>query len=331
VFDVTEKTWGPNYLRFGLNLSSDLQGESFFNILLGHKRTWLNSLGGQWINEITLGQTRRYATELYQPLEKSQTYFGSLYGEVMREPQYIFLGDLRIAQYDILTQRVGADLGVNFGELGELRVGPQYSHYRADRQVAISEFPSAIQLDEIGVSARLRYDRLDDPFFARNGLRVNAEFFQGIPGMGSETDVTRGEVEFLQALPIGASGRLHLAGRFGASDRRDNTGATDYQLGGFLNLSGLRTDQLDGDYVGFMRAVYYHQMGPLRYIGRAWYLGGSLEIGNVWNQRDQVSFSDTYKAASIFVGADTYVGPFYFAYGRTSRGESSFYVLLGKP
>jgi len=72
-------------------------------------------------------------------------------------------------------------------------------------------------------------------------------------------------------------------------------------------------------------------MGPLRYIGRAWYLGGSLEIGNVWNQRDQVSFSDTYKAASIFVGADTYVGPFYFAYGRTSRGESSFYVLLGKP
>ena len=112
---------------------------------------------------------------------------------------------------------------------------------------------------------------------------------------------------------------------------RDNTGATDYQLGGFLNLSGLRTDQLDGDYVGFMRAVYYHQMGPLRYIGRAWYLGGSLEIGNVWNQRDQVSFSDTYKAASIFVGADTYVGPFYFAYGRTSRGESSFYVLLGKP
>ncbi|MET0442748.1 MAG: patatin-like phospholipase family protein [Casimicrobiaceae bacterium] len=331
VFDVTEKTWGPNYLRFGLNLSSDLQGESFFNVLIGHKRTWINSLGAQWINEITFGQTRRYATEFYQPLEKSQTYFGSLYGEIMREPTYFYDGDLRIAQYDVLTERAGFDFGTNFGELGELRIGPQFSHYRADREVAVGEFPSSFELDEAGVSVRLRYDRLDDPFFARNGLRVNAEFFQGIPGIGSETDVTRGELEFLQAFPFGEDGRLHLGGRFGASDRRDTTGATDYQLGGFLNLSGLRVDQLNGDYMGFLRAVYYHRMGPLRYIGRAWYLGGSLEIGNTWQSRDAISFSDTYKAGSVFLGADTYLGPFYLAWGHTNRGESSWYIYLGRP
>lgn len=331
VFDVTEKSWGPNFLRFGVNLSSDLQGESFFNFLIGHKKTWINSLGGQWVNELEFGQIRRYATELYQPLEKSQTYFGSAYGEVKREPQYIYDGDLRVAEYDILTQQVGLDLGVNFGELGELRIGPQFTHYRADRRVALSEFPSSIKLDEAGVSARFRYDRLDDPFFARNGLGVNAEFFQGFPGMGSETDVTRGQLDFLQALPIGDGGRVHFAGRFGASDRRDATGATDYQLGGFLNLSGLRLDQLNGDYLGFLRGVYYHRMGPLRYIGRAWYLGGSLEVGNVWQSRDAISWGDTYKAASLFVAADTYIGPFYFAYGRTNRGESSWYIFVGRP
>ena len=331
VFDVTEKSWGPNFLRFGLNLSSDLQGESFFNFLIGHKKTWINSLGAQWINAISVGQTRRYATEFYQPLEKSQTYFGSVYGEVMREPSYFYDGDLRIAEYDILTQRAGVDFGTNFGELGELRIGPQFSHYRADRQVATGDFPSSFQLDEAGVSVRFRYDRLDDPFFAKTGLRVNAEFFQGIPGMGSETDVTRGEAEFLQAFPIGENGSLHFGGRFGASDRRDTTGATDYQLGGFLNLSGLRVDQLNGDYLGFLRAVYYHRMGPLRYIGRAWYLGGSIEVGNTWQTREAVSFGDTYKAGSVFVGADTFLGPFYFAWGHTNRGESSWYVYLGRP
>ena len=72
-------------------------------------------------------------------------------------------------------------------------------------------------------------------------------------------------------------------------------------------------------------------MGPLRYIGRAWYLGGSLEAGNVWNTRQDVSFGDTFKAASLFLAADTYIGPFYFAYGRTSRGESSWYVFVGRP
>jgi NTE family protein len=331
VFDVTEKSWGPNFLRFGVTLSSDLQGETFFNIMIGHKKTWLNSLGGQWVNEIGFGQTRRFATELYQPLEKSQTYFGSLYAEVKREPQYIFDGDLRIAEYDILTQRAGADLGVNFGEWGELRIGPQFSHYRADRQIALRDFPSSLKLNEAGASLRFRYDRLDDPFFARTGARVDAELFQGITAIGSESDVTRASVEFLQALPIGDNGRLHLAGRFGSTDHRDDANATNFDLGGFLNLSGLRTNQLSGDYLGFVRGVYYHRMGPLRYVGRSWFLGGSLEAGNIWPTRDAVSVHDLYKAASLFVGADTYIGPFYFAYGRTNRGESSWYIFVGRP
>ena len=57
----------------------------------------------------------------------------------------------------------------------------------------------------------------------------------------------------------------------------------------------------------------------------------SFEAGNVWNSRDAVSFGDTYKAGSLFLGADTYIGPFYFAWGRTNRSESSFYVFVGRP
>ena len=45
IVNVAEKTWGPNFLRFGLSLSSDLQGETFFNLMAGHKRVWVNSLG----------------------------------------------------------------------------------------------------------------------------------------------------------------------------------------------------------------------------------------------------------------------------------------------
>src|SRR5262249_32328659 len=41
--DAVEKSWGPNYLRFGLGLSSDLKGENFFNLLATYRQTWLNS------------------------------------------------------------------------------------------------------------------------------------------------------------------------------------------------------------------------------------------------------------------------------------------------
>ncbi len=330
VFDVTEKSWGPNFLRFGVNMSSDMQGETFFNVLIGHKKTWLNSLGAQWVNEVEFGQIRRYATEWYQPLEQTQTFFGSLYGQIRREPAFVYDGDVRVAEYDVLVEQGGFDFGIDLGSWGELRVGPQYTHYRADPQVALRIFSKAT-LNEAGISVRGRYDRLDDPFFARHGARVEAELFRGLPSIGSDTDVTRTSLEFLQALPIASSDSLHLGGRFGASNRRDNTQATDFNLGGFLNVSGLRTDQLNGDYLGFVRAVYYHKMGPLRYVGRAWYLGGSLEFGNVWPTRSDVNFGDAYKAASAFLAADTYIGPFYFAYGRTNRGESSWYLFVGRP
>ena len=66
-------------------------------------------------------------------------------------------------------------------------------------------------------------------------------------------------------------------------------------------------------------------------IGGAIYAGGSLEMGNVWQQRNDVSASGLLTAGSVFVAADTWVGPFYFAYGRTSGGQSSFYLYLGRP
>ena len=48
--------------------------------MLGHKRVWLNSLGLEWRNEVILGSTRRYATELYQPLTIGNNLFASAYG-----------------------------------------------------------------------------------------------------------------------------------------------------------------------------------------------------------------------------------------------------------
>ncbi len=56
VVDAVEKSWGPDYLRFGLALSSDFEGDAYFNVLASYRRTWLNSLGGEWRNDVQFGQ-----------------------------------------------------------------------------------------------------------------------------------------------------------------------------------------------------------------------------------------------------------------------------------
>ncbi len=60
------------------------------------------------------------------------------------------------------------------------------------------------------------------------------------------------------------------------------------------------------------------------------YVGVSFEKGNVWSSRGQISLGDTHHDESIFFGADTYVGPAYFAIGYDDSGSLAFYVFLGR-
>ena len=133
------------------------------------------------------------------------------------------------------------------------------------------------------------------------------------------------------ALSLTSDDFFNVAVRGGAIHRERHDFINDPSLGGFLNLSGLRTDQLSGNYLALGRVVYYHQLDKVPLIGGGIYAGGSLETGNVWQQRNDVSASGLLTAGSVFVAADTWLGPFYFAYGRASGGQSSFYLFLGRP
>jgi NTE family protein len=348
VINVTEKSWGPNFLRFGLSLSSDLQGETFFNLMAGHKRVWLNSYGAEWTNEVVLGSTRRYATELYQPLTLGNALFASAYGSVQRKPEFIFDGSTRAAEYDVLTETAGLDLGVPFGTTGELRGGLKWTHQRGDptiapRTSAIFLTPNfTIKTSEVGARVLFRWDTLDNPYFPRNGLRVNAEGFFGnrqttLPSCPDDVcsfdsaASSRAGLFANAAYPLTKDGFLNFAVQAGGITKaRAVDPISDFNLGGFLQLSGLRTDQLSGDYLGFARAVYYHQIGNLPLLGRGVYLGGSFEAGNTWATRSDVSVRGLYTAGSVFVAADTWIGPFYFAWGHASGGSSSFYIFLGR-
>ncbi|MCC7326616.1 MAG: patatin-like phospholipase family protein [Burkholderiales bacterium] len=340
VVDVTEKSWGPNFLRFGVSLSADLQGDTFFNAMVGHRRVWVNSLGAEWSNEVVLGTMLRYATEFYQPLTLRNRVFASAYGLVQRALEFFFDDDQRIAEYSVLTQSAGADLGTPFGTSGELRIGYKWLHQNAGPEIAdkTSEIYQTIKTTETGVRALFRWDTLDNPNFPRSGLRVNADALFGhrkteYAGMTFyDGQSSRAGIYANLAHDLWKNGFVNVAVRAGgitaASEKTDPI--SDFNLGGFLNLSGLRTDQLSNNYLGFARAVYYHQIGNLPLLGRGVYIGGSLEAGNVWFDSGDASLSDLRKAGSVFVAADTWAGPFYFAWGLASGGQSSFYIFLGR-
>ena len=89
-----------------------------------------------------------------------------------------FDGDRRLAEYSLLYEPAGVDFGYAASRYGEVRLGYSYAHYRADLEIGPREFTTG-KLSEQGVSLLARYDRLDNPFFPRTGLKGMVEAFAG--------------------------------------------------------------------------------------------------------------------------------------------------------
>jgi NTE family protein len=59
------------------------------------------------------------------------------------------------------------------------------------------------------------------------------------------------------------------------------------------------------------------------------YLGTSLEYGNAWETRSEVDIDNGIFAGSVFLGANTGIGPLYLGYGLAEGGTDSFYLYVG--
>ena len=94
-----EKSWGPDYLRLGLQLETNLSQGSSFLLRAAYQRTWLNRLGGELLIEGELGSSTGGSVEFYQPLSASHLWFVDAKALYRRERTDYFFLEQRLAQY----------------------------------------------------------------------------------------------------------------------------------------------------------------------------------------------------------------------------------------
>ena len=272
-FVVSEKSWGPNFLLFGVGFASDMQGDNAFGLRVRHKRTWLNSLGGEWINDVEVGTTNLVRTEFYQPLNLAQTWFASAYGSIAGIPQSVFSQGVKVADYDVLDERAGVDLGYALASWGDVRIGPRYVHERADPTVASPDFPVTKQ-DEWGSSSSARVDTQDNAFFPRRGLRLSRVGVHGDAAAGRRAIAS---VHARGARRPTSRSRSASATRSTSALRVAGTNVFEPTLARQLPPRRIPRDlrvahaELQGAYVGRARAVYLHRMGTLPVFGNTYY------------------------------------------------------------
>jgi NTE family protein len=106
-----------------------------------------------------------------------------------------------------------------------------------------------------------------------------------------------------------------------------------FRLGGFQRLSGYERGAISGPHAAVAKLLYYRRIGESAggLFDAPLYLGGTLEAGNVWADRSDMSFGSAALHGSLFVGVDSYIGPMFLAAGLGEGGLSNFYLVIGAP
>ena len=325
-----EKTWGPDYLRFGVGLATDFSGLSPFNILASYRKTWMNRLGGEWLTEVQIGNHPSLFTEFYQPINERGHIFVAPHLRFGQTIQGVYSDGHRIADYKVKESRVGFDLGAVLGTWGEARIGPVMRRIEAKVETGSLVLPGLSE-DASGYAVRLYADQLDHAWFSRSGHRALVSAYAGSKTLGAARDYQRLGANYTAVHSFGAhTFNFNVAG---GTDFNSNLPPYDgFSLGGPLNLSGYQINEFGGRRMAFARVQYYHRAFALPdLLGSGVYVGASAEAGRI--KGSFVPPSDTGKlySGSIFLGADTFLGPAYLGVGWGQDGRSAIYLLLGVP
>jgi NTE family protein len=326
--DVDEKTWGPNYIRFGLALNSDFHGDANYQLLLRYRRPWINALGAEWLTDVEVGRADRFFTEYYQPLLVSRYLFVAPSIELERRPLDLYQGAQRIARYEVISRQASLDLGTQITRFGEARVGLLYG--RADASLETGLVGADVSAKLAALHTQVFMDQLDSVSFPRSGYATQLEIINSREALGADETYNRWDLQGTLAHSIGDH-TLHIGFRFGGPYGASTASNVDaIQWGGFLKQSGFPTDALVGESISFGRFVYYKKLVQQTLLEGS-YAGFSLEAGEVRKPVVPGSPEGLLKSGSVFVALDSFFGPLYLAYGRTTDGFSSYYLFLGKP
>jgi NTE family protein len=327
------RSWGPNYLRFALDLQDDFQGSNSYTAGVRFVVTEVNPYMAEWNVDLKVGERPEFGAEFHQPLGYASPWFVAPRFKFDSRSVQVRDADRLVAEYRVRETTLGVDFGRELGSWGEARFGVQRLGGSTHLRVGVPSMdrPDTAYFHQGGLYARLSIDRLDSVNFPRRGESFVMQWDGQRLGLGADRDADTARFDWLVAR---SRERDTLVFRFsGGSTLSSTSGVQNYfPLGGFLNLSGVPAGALSGPHFGIARLVWLHRLGRggAGLFDVPTYAGVSAEAGNVWQQRADISLGSARKDGSAFIGLDTPFGPAYVGVGYDQLGSTSYYLSLGR-
>ncbi len=161
------KSWGPNYIRFGMTLFDDFQGNSNYSLSINHTRTQLNRLGAEWRNDFKLGINKGISSEFYQPLDYAGRYFIAPEYRYDETFSFEFFGDIS-GKYQIKIAQFRLGAGMQFGRFGQIMAGVAGANARIKPIIGPNNLPE-FKIRDGWLYTTFLWDQIDNTNFPKRG------------------------------------------------------------------------------------------------------------------------------------------------------------------
>jgi len=323
-------------IRFSIGIEDDFKGHSSYSMKFGYTMFGMNSYGGEWRSDFEIGRNKLFETEFFQPLDSMQRYYlkPSLKYEERLDyfPVKNYIPNLS-GNRELQIQRHGAGMACGMHVTTNYEFEAGFGVYRDN--VKIDSFDVDDNYEARPVYVSLRTDNLDNLYFPNTGVKSKILWTKEMESLGGDYDYEQVYIEAEKPISVGIhnfTAYLKYGNTYQIHKNKMALTQT-FTLGGLFNLSGYAPYVMNNNNMFLGVLKYRYQLKDGGFFGNLnapVYIGMSAEIGDAWDRGYTVTYDKAKKTASVYFAADTFLGPFYLAYGATADGEQSAYLYLGE-
>jgi NTE family protein len=250
-----------------------------------------------------------------------------------RERNFYLYQDKQIVQEREVTRK-GAEVAFGYQWF---RFGDTYLRYRfaSDTTTGIFGMSQPEETVRIGTWAFLStVDTRDSSTFPHKGTLMKFSYERADSAYGGDIEYAKTSLSGQACIPLGErhTAILEAAGGIGSGSipyqEQYGIGGADHLIS--VPLLGYERREFVGNDLLALSAAYRFRITDYQLtLIKAVYLNLAYQAGNVWDQRDAMSFGDLRSGGGIGLYADTLIGPFRLDYARGEQKRYAVYFSAG--
>jgi NTE family protein len=288
-------------------------------------KVYLNMRYGNY-SDVTLGY--------YSPVFLRSYFVHTLEAFYRQRDYFTYLDKKKTGELEVIRTGLDVAFGYQWFKFGDTYIRYRYSNDSSEDPLGLSLPQESIHIGSWAFLTTI--DTRDSNTFAHRGFLFKGSYETAAPAYGSSIEFTKTSAHAQGVIPLGERHSLIFEGSFGIGSgeipyhEKFGIGGADYLIS--TPLPGYQRREFVGSNLVNYSLSYRWKIKEYQLnVVKAIYLGLGGHAANVWDSRDQMSFSasDLKKGAGIGLYADTIIGPVRLDFGAGEDHRYTVYFSAG--